>query len=105
MCNLVVLFAGTLPEGDGGRGHRGRAGGKPRSCDHRPRGQRDGDHPLEPDVSHPEEARVHVAPSAQDLGLPEDQSSPCRTLDLTKRVPKHLFYTWRGGAVKLPFGC
>lgn len=64
-----MLFAGTLPEGDGGRGHRRRPGREPGSRDHRPRGQRDGDHPLEPDVGHSEEARVHVAPSAQDLAL------------------------------------
>lgn len=65
----VSLFAGTLPEGDGGRGHRRRPGREPGSRDHRPRGQRDGDHPLEPDAGHSEEARVHVAPSAQDLVL------------------------------------
>lgn len=69
LCNRVVLFAGTLPEGDSGRDHRRRPGREPGSRDHRPRGQRDGDHPLEPDAGHSEEARVHVAPSAQDLVL------------------------------------
>lgn len=58
---------GALAEGDGGRGHRRRPRREPRSCDHRPWGQRDGDHPLEPDAGHSEEACVHVAPSAQDL--------------------------------------
>lgn len=64
-----MLFAGTLSEGDGGRDHRRWPGREPGSRDHRPRGQRDGDHPLEPDAGHSEEARVHVAPSAQDLAL------------------------------------
>lgn len=69
LCNHITLFAGTVPEGDGGRDHGRWQGREPGSCDHRPRGQRDGDHPLEPDVGHSEEARVHVAPSAQDLAL------------------------------------
>lgn len=69
LCNHAVLFAGTLPEGDGGRDHRRRPGREPGSRDHRTRGQWDGDHPLEPDVGHSEEARVHVAPSAEDLVL------------------------------------
>lgn len=63
-----MLFAGTLPEGDGGRDHRRWAGRELGSRDHWPGGQRDGDHPLEPDAGHSEEACVHVAPSAQDLG-------------------------------------
>lgn len=69
LCNHVTLFAGTLPEGDSGRDHRWRPGREPGPRDHRSRGQRDGDHPLEPDAGHSEEARVHVAPSAQDLDL------------------------------------
>lgn len=69
LCDHVLLFAGTLSEGDGGRGHWRRARWKPGSCDHRPWGQRDGHHSLEPDVSHSEETCVHVAPSAQDLVL------------------------------------
>ena len=64
---VVVLFAGAVAEGDGGRDHRRRSGGEPGSCDHRSRGQRDGDHPLEPDAGHSEETCVHVAPPAQDL--------------------------------------
>lgn len=72
------LFAGAVPESDGGRGHRRRPGRESGSCDHRPRGQRDGDHALEPDAGHSEETRVHVAPSAQDLGL----LTPLHTLDL-----------------------
>lgn len=67
LCHHVC--AGTLPEGDRGRDHRRRPGREPGPCDHRPRGQWDGDHPLEPDAGHSEEAGVHVAPSAQNLVL------------------------------------
>lgn len=63
LCNHDALFAGALPEGHCGRGHRRRTGRKPRPCDHRPRSQRDGNNPLEPDAGHSEEARVHVAPA------------------------------------------
>lgn len=63
------VSAGTLLEGNSGRDHRWRPWREPRSCDYRPRGQRDGDHSLEPDAGHSEEARVHVAPPAQDLVL------------------------------------
>uniref|UniRef100_A0A8B9PIZ3 Large ribosomal subunit protein bL21m n=1 Tax=Apteryx owenii TaxID=8824 RepID=A0A8B9PIZ3_APTOW len=35
---------------------------------HRPLSQRHGHHPLEPDVGHAQEARVHVAPGAAQLG-------------------------------------
>lgn len=67
LCYHVILFAGALPEGDSGRGHRRWSGWEPGSRHHRPRGQWNGDHPLEPDAGHSEEARVHVASSAQDL--------------------------------------
>lgn len=61
--------AGTLLEDNSGRDDRGRPWREPRSCDHRPRGQWDGDYSLEPNAGHSEEARVHVAPPAQDLVL------------------------------------
>lgn len=63
------MSAGTLPEGNGGGDHRRRPWREPRSCDHRPGGQRDGNYSLEPDAGHTEEACVHVAPLAQDLVL------------------------------------
>lgn len=63
------VSAGTLPEGNSGGDHRRRPRREPRSRDHRPRGQWDGDHSLEPDAGHSEEACVHVAPTAQDLVL------------------------------------
>lgn len=63
------VSAGTLLEGNSGRDHRWRPWREPWSCDYRPRGQWDGDYSLEPDAGHSEEARVHVAPPAQDLVL------------------------------------
>lgn len=63
------VSAGTLPEGNSGRDHGWRPWREPWSCDYRPRGQWDGHHSLESDAGHSEEARVHVAPPAQDLVL------------------------------------
>lgn len=92
LCNHVVLFAGTLPEGDGGRDHRRRPGREPGSRDHWPRGQWDGDHPLEPDAGHSEEAGVHVAPSAQNLVLfAPVHTQPVSTKTLAFSQSCHLF--------------
>lgn len=68
-CELCPVSAGTLLENNSGRDHGWWPWREPRSCDYRPRGQWDGDYSLEPDAGHSEEARVHVAPPAQDLVL------------------------------------
>uniref|UniRef100_A0A8B9BXA7 Synaptotagmin 12 n=1 Tax=Anser brachyrhynchus TaxID=132585 RepID=A0A8B9BXA7_9AVES len=58
---------GPVPAGDGGGERRGRPCRQHGPRPHRPGGQRHGHHPLEPDAGHAEEARVHVAPAAEEL--------------------------------------
>ncbi|XP_068800656.1 synaptotagmin-12 isoform X5 [Struthio camelus] len=60
--------AGAVAAGDGGGVRRGRPSRQHGPRAHRPGGQRHGHHPLEPDVGHAEEARVHVAPGPAQLG-------------------------------------
>ncbi|XP_068800655.1 synaptotagmin-12 isoform X4 [Struthio camelus] len=61
-------LAGAVAAGDGGGVRRGRPSRQHGPRAHRPGGQRHGHHPLEPDVGHAEEARVHVAPGPAQLG-------------------------------------
>lgn len=63
----LPLPPGALFASHRGRVVRRRTGREPGPRDHWPRDGRHGDYPLEPDAGHAEEARVHVAPAAQDL--------------------------------------